>query len=276
VSEGVVHVVTLVALGTIAGILGTIVGLGGGFVVVPVLRIVYGIAPATTAGISLVMVLANAVSGSFAYLRQRRADARIAGLIAITGIPASVLGTYLVGRVSFGGFDILYGAMLFYFFIDLMRRRRDPKKPPPLPVAGLHERRLVDAYGEEFRYLTSTPLILASGVALGFVSSFFGIGGGIIFVMVFIAMFRMPPHIVTATSTLAILLTSPAGVISHAVAHDIDWAFAVPLAAGGLMGGQLGPRIARRLSSTRLLSVLAMTVLLAALALILKHVPIHV
>ncbi|MBD5654725.1 MAG: sulfite exporter TauE/SafE family protein, partial [Candidatus Eremiobacteraeota bacterium] len=105
---------------------------------------------------------------------------------------------------------------------------------------------------------------------------FFGIGGGIIFVMVFIATFRMPPHVVTATSTLAILLTSPAGVIAHAYARDIDWAFALPLAGGGLIGGQIGPRIARRLSSPRLLTVLAGTVLLAALALIVKHLPLHV
>ena len=143
-------------------------------------------------------------------------------------------------------------------------------------MRGLHERTLVDAYGQEFHVPHEyAPLILACGLALGFVSSFFGIGGGIIFVMVFIAMFRMPPHVVTATSTLAILLTSPAGVISHALAHDIDWAFALPLAAGGLAGGQLGPRIARRLSSPRLLTVLAATILLAAIALAFKHVPLH-
>ncbi|MBD5653866.1 MAG: sulfite exporter TauE/SafE family protein, partial [Candidatus Eremiobacteraeota bacterium] len=187
-SASVLHVATLVALGALAGVLGTIVGLGGGFVVLPVLRIFYGIAPAATAGISLVMVMANAVSGSFAYVRQRRADVRVAVFIAITGIPASVLGAYLVGQVSFAGFDLLYGALLIYFFIDIVRRRN--KKPATFTVAGLRERRLVDAYGEEFRYLTSAPLILLCGLALGFISSFFGIGGGIIFVMVFIATFR--------------------------------------------------------------------------------------
>jgi len=274
VSSGVAHVAVLVVLGMLAGVLGTIVGLGGGFVVIPALRIAYNVAPATTAGVSLVMVLANSISGSVAYFRQRRADARIALLIAATGIPASLLGTYLVRRVSFAGFDLLFGALLVYFFIDIMRRRAR-KERLGIPVAGLHERRLTDAYGQEFSYLSSTPLVLATGLAFGFASSFFGIGGGIIFVMVFIGVFRMPPHVVTATSTLAILLTAPVGVLSHAYAHDVDWSYALPLAAGGLAGGQIGPPIARRLSSPRLLTVIASTILLAALALVLKHLPFH-
>jgi len=274
VSAGIAHAVVLVAIGLFAGVLGTIVGLGGGFVVVPVLRIFYGIAPAAAAGISLVMVLANSISGSFAYLRQRRADVRVALLIATTGIPASLLGTYLVGRTAIAGFDLLYGALLVYFFIDIMRRR-GRKERPAMNVAGLRERRIADAYGEEFTYLTSTPLVLLTGLVFGFVSSFFGVGGGIIFVMVFISMFRMPPHVVTATSTVAILLTAPAGVLSHAYAGDVDWGSALPLAAGGLAGGQIGPRIARRLSSPRLLTVIATAILLAALALIVKHVPLH-
>jgi uncharacterized membrane protein YfcA len=275
-TAGAAQIVALLTLGIAGGVLGTLVGLGGGFVVLPVLRVAYGIAPATASGITLVMVLANAISGSFAYLRQRRADVRTAGLIAVTGIPASVLGTYLVGRVSFAGFDYLYGALLVTFFIYLVGRDRGREGPPATLPRGFRERRLVDAYGEEFGYLTNTPLVLLCGAAVGLQSSFFGVGGGIIFLMVFIALFRMPAHIVTATSTVAILLTAPAGVLAHAYARDIDWALAVPLAAGGLVGGQLGPRLARRMSSPRLLTALAAMLLIAALALVVKHLPLHV
>lgn len=275
-TAGAPQILALFTVGIAGGVLGTLVGLGGGFVVLPVLRIVYGIAPATASGVTLVMVLANAISGSFAYLRQRRADVRIAGLIAITGIPASVLGTYLVGQISFAGFDYLYGALLVTFFVYLIRRDRGGADAPFPATRGLHARTLVDAYGEEFRYLTNTPLVLLCGVAVGLQSSFFGVGGGIIFLMAFIALFRMPAHIVTATSTVAILLTAPAGVLAHAYAHDIDWALAVPLAAGGLVGGQIGPRLARRMSSPRLLSALAAMLLIAALALVVKHLPLHV
>ncbi len=259
------------AIGATAGVLGTLVGLGGAFVVIPVLRLVYLLSPAESASISLVMVMANAASGTSAYLRQGRADVRTAVLVAVTGIPASILGAHLVRFASPATFDLLYGALLVTFLSDIVRRRQ--RREAHAPPRGLPERILVDRNGETFRYATSVPLVLASGVALGLVSSFFGVGGGMIFVMVFMGLFRMPPHVVTATSTLTILLTSPAGVAAHAIEHGVTWAFAAPLAIGGLIGGQFGPRIARRLPAHRLLEVLAVTILAAVLALVLKHVP---
>ena len=97
------------------------------------------------------------------------------------------------------------------------------------------------------------------------------IGGGLI-VIPALMLLGVPTHIVTATSTLAILLTSPVGVITHQIEHDIDWAIALPLALGGIVGGQIGPRIAQRLSSPRLLTVMAITLMGAAIALVLRHV----
>ncbi len=265
-------VASLAAIGAVAGVLGSLVGLGGGFIVIPLLRLAFGLAPAETAAISLVMVLANSLGGSIAYLRQRRADVKLALTVAATGIPASLLGAYLVGKVSVEWFDYLYGAMLVYFFIYLMRRRSRPEPTGPIRAPALGEHTLVDARGERFTYATSVPLALICGVFLGFVSSFFGIGGGVIFVVFFIAILRMPAHVVTATSTLAIVLTSPAGVLFQFVEGKIDWSFAIPLAAGGVLGGQLGPVIARRLSAPQILLVLAYSLLAAAAALVLKHV----
>lgn len=102
-------------------------------------------------------------------------------------------------------------------------------------------------------------------------SSFFGIGGGVIFFAVSISLFGMPAHIISATSTLAILLTSPAGFAVHAFQGDIDWQVAIPLAVGGTLGGQIGPQIARRLSSRALVTTLAFAIFLAGLALALNH-----
>ncbi|HMD02482.1 MAG TPA: sulfite exporter TauE/SafE family protein [Candidatus Baltobacteraceae bacterium] len=261
----------LAAIGAVAGVLGTLAGLGGGFIVIPVLRLFFGIAPATTAAVSLVMVFANSVSGSIAYLRQGRVDVRLAATVAATGIPTSVLGAYLVGKISFTGFDVLYGLLLLFFSFYLLRRRNAPPPSTPLRVPSAGERVLVDARGERFAYATSVPLSLLCGVILGLVSSFFGIGGGFIFVLFFIALLRMPAHIVAATSTFAILLTSPSGVIAHYLGGHIDWNYAIPLSLGGLVGGQFGPRIARRLSSPQILGVLGYLMLAAAAAMAARH-----
>jgi hypothetical protein len=260
----------LLAVGAAAGVLGSLIGLGGGFVVIPVLRLAYNVSPSLTAGASLVMVLANGISGSIAYLRQGRADVKVALLVAVTGIPACVAGALAVPHVSFAHFDEIYAGMLILFFLDIMRRRNSTK-PPSLRVPGLRERTLVDARGEIFRYTWSPALVLVAGLAIGFIASFFGIGGGIVFLIVFIALFGMPPHIVTATSMLSMLFIAPVGVVTDWIQGNIDLSFAVPLAIGGLAGGQLGPQIARRLSSPQLLTVLAFAVLATALSLIGRH-----
>jgi uncharacterized membrane protein YfcA len=179
--------IELFVIGVAAGVLGTLVGLGGGFVVIPILRIVFDVSPAVTAGASLVMVLANGVSGSLAYVRQGRADVKLALLVSITGIPACIAGALAVRYVSFASFDIVYAIMLIAFFIDIMRRRNKPAATSRPRLPGLSERVLVDASGQEFRYAWNTPIVLLSGLAIGFIASFFGIGGGIVFLIVFIA-----------------------------------------------------------------------------------------
>lgn len=256
-----------------AGIFGTLVGLGGAFIVIPVLRIAFGVAPALTAGISLVMVLANGISGSIGYLRQRRVDWRLALLIVSTGVPTSIVGALVVQRVSHAGFDLLYGAMLILLFFNVMRRRRESlmATPPVSDVTGMKERVLIDAGGTKFRYFYNAKLTLAAGLFMGFVSSFFGIGGGVVFMTLAIAKFRMPVHIIAATSTVAMLLTAPVGVATHAMAGDIEWSFALPLACGGLIGGQIGPQIGKRLSTPQLLTALAYAMLIAAVALAARH-----
>jgi uncharacterized membrane protein YfcA len=241
----------LFVLGGAAGMLGSLVGLGGGFLAVPVLRIAFSVAPVGVSGAALVMVLANALSASYAYVRQRRVDIRAASWIAATGIPASVLGAIFVRYIPAVDFDLLYGALLIYLSIDVIRKRNAPRE---------HSR----VYREHI------PFLLGAGLFMGFSSSFFGIGGGLIVIPVLLLL-GMRTHAVTATSTFAILLTSPVGVITHHFEHDIDWSLALPLAFGGTVGGQIGPRIAERLSSPRLLTVMAITLLAAAVGLILRH-----
>ena len=82
----------------------------------------------------------------------------------------------------------------------------------------------------------------------------------------------MPPHVVTATSAFVITTTAPVGIVAHAYGGDVDWVFTTPLVLGGLVGGSLGPVIARRVSSPQLITLLAAALILAALGLVLRHV----
>ena len=261
-------VVVLVLIGTFAGILGTITGLGGGFIAIPVLRLFYGLAPATAAAVALFVTVANGITGSLLYLRQRRADVGVAMLIAATGIPSTLLGVYVVKHTSIAGFDFLFAGLLLYCSFEFFRRLWGEVSRAR---AAFRERVLVDIRNQEFRYGGHAWLTLLCGVVFGFVSSFFGIGGGIVFVVFFIKVFSMPAHVVSATATLSMLMVAPVGLVAHVYARDVDWNLAVPLAVGGLAGGQIGALLAHKLSPRRILQLTALLVSLAAVTLLLKH-----
>jgi len=240
-----------------ASVIGSIVGLGGGFLTVPVLRIAFGFSPSLAAGASLVLVLANACGATASYYRQRRIDLRTGVVLGVGAIPGSIAGALAVRDFASSLFDYLYAGFLFLIAADIVRRQL---------VGGRS--------GEVAAALTppiSAPYLLVAGLAVGLVSSFFGIGGGVIVVPLLLLFSRLPPGVIAGTSSFVILLSAPAGVLTHGWNGHIHLAQAVPLAAGGLIGGQIGAGLARRFSSEKLLGLLAVTLAVAAFALLLRH-----
>lgn len=223
--------------------------------VIPVLRIAYGVLPGPAAGTSLVMVLANTAAASIGYLRHRVVDLKLAVPLTISAVPGSIAGAIAVKRFSPTGFDLAYGACLVLMAVMVLRRRGMESRPA-------HER----TFAHDWR------VGLAAGFGVGFFSSLFGIGGGVVLIPLLLLAARMPPHVVTATSAFVITTTAPVGIIAHAYGGDVDWVFTTPLVLGGLVGGSFGPVIARRVSSPTLISLLAGALILAALGLVLRHV----
>jgi uncharacterized membrane protein YfcA len=135
-------------------VFGSLVGLGGGFIIVPVLRLLLNIPPTTVAGTSLVFVLANVAASAVGYLRQKRVDLSVAVPLAIGAIPGSIIGVFAVRRVSATWFDVSYGTVLIVLAILVMRRRSVASR-----AAG--ERTFAHAY------IVAIP----AGAVLGLVSS---------------------------------------------------------------------------------------------------------
>jgi len=238
-----------------ASVFGSLVGLGGGFVVIPVLRLFYGIPPAEVAGTSLVLVFANTAASSIGFLRAGRVDPKLVLPFAIGAVPTSIIGVIAVRHFSSVVFDIAYGIMLV-ILAGLVLRRRTETAAEPAAYAWVYDRRVG----------------LAGGLAIGFFSSAFGIGGGFVMVPLLLLAARMPPHIVAATSAFVITTTAPVGILGHAYFGDIDWTVMVPLVIGGLVGGSIAPPIARRVSSPALITLLAIALIAAAAGLALRHI----
>lgn len=240
-----------------ASVIGSIVGLGGGFLIVPVLRLVFGFSPSLAAGSSLVLVLANAGGATASYYRQGRIHLRTGIILGLGAIPGSIAGALAVRNFASNLFDYFYASFLFLIAAEIVRRiiagRRSGDPPPVLTR------------------LLAAPFLLLTGLSVGLLSSFFGIGGGVVVVPLLLVFSSLPPGVIAATSSFVIMLSAPAGVLTHGWNGDVHLAQAVPLAAGGLIGGQIGARLARRFSSEKVLALLAVTLGAAALALVLRH-----
>jgi uncharacterized protein len=175
-------------------------------------------------------------------------------LLAIGAIPGSILGVAAVHRVTVAEFDTIYGVLLVFLAIATLRRRGVVSRAP----------------GEK-TFLHLAWYAIPAGFVMGVASSLFGVGGGIIVVPLMLIAARMPPHIAAATSSFVILLSAPVGIITHIVAGDAQWQLVAPLVLGGLVGGSIGPSIARRISSPTLINLLVAAFIMAALGLVLKH-----
>ena len=247
----------LFLIGAAASVFGSLVGLGGGFVVIPVLRLAYGIPPAEVAGTSLVLVLANTASSTVGFWRHRAIDFKLALPFTLGAVPASILGVVAVRHFTPAGFDIAYGCLLVTLAILVIRRLR-------IQSRALGER----TFAHDWR------VGILGGFAMGFFSSAFGIGGGIVMVPLLLLAARMPPHLVAATTAFVVTMIAPIGIVFHALAGDVDWAVATPLVLGGLAGGGIAPSIAKRVSSPFLITLLALGLIGAAGSLALRHLPI--
>ena len=243
-----------------ASIFGSMVGLGGGFIIVPVLRIFFGLSPAAAAGTSLALVVANSGSGAFTYLMQRRVHVRVGLLIAAGGFPGSILGAIIVKQLTPHVFDWLFAAFLIVVASDIVFNREKRMKQR-------------DEHAD-VRAIVGMPWYgaLAAGFGVGIVSSLFGVGGGVVLVPTLLYFSDLPAHAISATSHFGIVLTAPVGLVTHYLEHDIDWAYVVPLVLGGLCGGPIGARLSLRLKSSRLMLFVAVALTIAAFALVLRHV----
>ena len=261
------RVVELLAVGAGAGFYGTLVGLGGGFIILPVLLLIYHFTPQQTVGTSLTIVFFNAVSGTLAYVRQKRIDYRSGVRFAIATLPGSVLGAYIANYLSFKVFSVVLGALLFGIAVFiLLRPKRDDGNSPGLSCAPLLSRvyavrTVTDNKGRVFRYAYKEWLGILVSFFVGFISSMMGIAGGVVQVPTMVYLFNFPTHVATATSTFILSLSTVTGSAFHQILGHVVYAPALIIGAGAIIGAQGGARVAQRLQGKWIVRSLAVALL---------------
>ena len=266
------EIALLALLGVVVGTYGTIVGVGGGFLVVPLLLIIYKLPPVAAAATSLVVVLLNSVSGSVTYVRRGRVDIRTGLLLAAATMP----GAYFIGpalaeriperafKIGFGLFLMVMAALLFF------RPERQAPAAGAAPRKGLWRvrRSFRDSSGAMVDYEFDLVLAVVLSFAVGILSSMLGIGGGIVHVPALIHLMGFPVHVATATSQFVLAFTALAGVAKYAAGGHVVWPLAAGVGAGVILGAQLGARISHRMKGGRIIRLLALAIVVLSARLI--------
>jgi uncharacterized protein len=241
---------SLFAICVLAGLLGSLLGLGGGVVVVPVLTLVFHVDIRLAIGASVISVIATSSGAAAAYVRDRIVNLRVGMFLEIGTTLGAVTGAFLAGVVGTGVLYVVFGLVLGSTAARMLARRREVE-PSPVPVPDawadrlrLHSSFYDTAEGRQVPYRVSrTPVGLGLMYVAGVVSGLLGIGSGALKVPAMDLAMGLPMKVSTATSNFMIGVTAAASAGVYLLHGDVDPYMAAPVAVGVLVGAAVGSRV---------------------------------
>jgi uncharacterized protein len=278
-----IHYLWLLPLGFLIGAFGTLIGAGGGFILVPILLLVYpNEKTELITAISLAVVFFNALSGSFAYARMKRVDYKSGIVFSIATIPGAILGALSTAFVPRRAFDLIFGILMTIAAVVLWLSAKEERSTSPRPKVvqvsekartRLTQRHLVDAEGVHYDYAFDLRLGTVLSIFVGYLSSLLGVGGGFIHVPALTRLLNFPVHIATATSHFVLAVMALTGTLVHVVqgvfVHGARRT--AVLAIGVLVGAQAGAWISNRVGGKMIIRGLAVALLFVGIRLILTE-----
>lgn len=262
----------LLAVGFSIGTIGTLIGAGGGFILVPLLIIFHQeLSPEEITAVSMAVVACNAISGSAAYILAKRVDYKAGMLFALFTLPGSILGVLTTQIIPRNIFDVIFGVVLFSLSVYLFVQGGKKVGTEKLKIAkkGWITTELTDKYNEKYSYSYDIRKGSILSIFVGYFSPLLGIGGGIIHVPAMVEWLRFPVHIATATSHFILAFMATATVLVHvyngsyndpAIVHMV-----LGLAIGVIPGAQLGAFLSRRLQGKIIIKSLALCLMLVGI-----------
>lgn len=285
IAELSVNILLMLGLGAAVGFLSGMFGVGGGFLLTPLLMF-SGIPPAIAVATGANQIVGTSVSGTLAQWRRGNVDLRMGAILiagGVVGALAGVLMLKLLQQIGQSGLIIsltyvaFLGAIGSLMLWESLRAIRKTRAGKPLPARSKHHNWI---HGLPFKmrfpqsrlYISAIPPLVIGALA-GLLASFLGVGGGFIMVPAMIYLLRMPTNIVIGTSIFQIIFVTAVVTLLHATLnHTLDLVLAFILVAGGVIGGQFGVRAGHRFKGEQLRAMLAVVVLAVALRLLLDLV----
>ncbi|PSH64124.1 permease [Phyllobacterium sophorae] len=281
IAEISVNVFVLFFMGAAVGFLSGMFGVGGGFLITPLL-IFYNIPPAVAVATGANQVIASSFSGALTHFKRGTLDFKLGSLLVIGGVVGAGVGIYVFVLLrELGQLDLIVsllyvvflstiGGLMLYESVQAMRRTRAGQLAT-LKKPGQHNWVHKLPFKMRFRaskiYVSIIP-VMVLGAAIGFLSSIMGVGGGFIMVPAMIYLLKVPTNVVIGTSLYQIVFVTAFTTVMQATTNQsVDIVLAMLLMTGGVVGAQYGARIGQKLRGEQLRALLALLVLAVGLRL---------
>ncbi|MBC2886997.1 sulfite exporter TauE/SafE family protein [Ochrobactrum sp. CM-21-5] len=281
IAELSVNMLVLLGMGAAVGFLSGLFGVGGGFLITPLL-IFYNIPPAIAVATGANQVIASSVSGALAHFKRRTLDIKLGLFLVAGGILGALIGIFVFSWLrDLGQLDLIVSILYVFFLgtvgglmlVESLRALRRVKKGQAGPARRSGQHTWIHRLPFKMRFRTSTIYVsiipvLGIGFFIGLLSSVMGVGGGFIMVPALIYLLHVPTNVVVGTSLFQITFVTAFTTVMQATTNQsIDIVLAFLLMVGGVIGAQYGARAGQKLRGEQLRLLLALLVLSVGLRL---------
>lgn len=284
IAELTVSMLLFLGMGGAVGFLSGMFGIGGGFLLTPLL-IFSGIPPAVAVASVTPQIVASSTSAAISYWRRRLIDEKMTALLGLGGVLGSALGVYafralrsvgqldLILALAYVGFLGFIGTIMLREAAGAIWRSRSGRASPlrrPGHHNWIHGLPMKTRFRRSKLYVSVIPVV-GLGASIGFLGTVLGMGGGFIMVPALIYLLRVPTNVVIGTSLAYTLITMAVATVLHATANkSVDVMLAIVLMVGGVVGAQFGAQVGQALRGEQLRALLALLVLGVALRVLLS------
>ncbi len=273
----ILQILILISIGLAAGTVGSLIGLGGGIIIVPMLLNIdhflsaFSTVPIHVAvGTSLITIVFSSLSSTLSYHKQKRIDYKSGILFLIGSIPGSLLGTYINSLLNTERFTLFFGIFLICISVFLFVSSKLNKKSKEVHRGII--RTYTNDEGEAYTYSYRLPLAISLSICIGIISGLFGIGGGILLVPMMAFLFGFPPQLAVATSMFVVMFTTLGSSISYITLGEVNFYYILLLIPGAWFGGKIGAYINQKLKTETIALILRLVVLFYGIKLIIENI----
>lgn len=270
-----VSILLLILIGVLSAILGSLVGIGGGLIIVPTLvylgvehDLLEGITPQIAIGTSSIILIVTGLVSTLGYLKSKQVDTKNGYIFLVGLLPGSLFGSFISRYLTLDSFNLYFG--MFLILVSILLLVRNSIKPIKVFEKKKYEKTYVDKDGTIYHYHVPPVFAFVATFFIGITTGLFGIGGGALMTPLMLIVFRFPPHVAVGTSMMMIFFSSLMSSIGHTFQGHVAWHYALVLVISSYIGAKIGVRINQSIKSNTVVALLRTVMLLLGVYLIIK------